>query len=552
MVRCEPAEPKLTTESERLVWERLRETLREEDVLLANVRLTDRSKDHEADLLVLLPGAGVVVVEVKGGSVWHDGAGWHQSRGSGTHAIDPVDQVRTTHYALRAYVESDPRWRSSSRSRVRWGRAVVLPFSEVEPDFCLPDCPRWMVHGKGDLPDLAGRLWDVPTAQEVGHRVPTEEDCELILEILRGRQLPVHSVTAEADEREDRAQRLTLEQAQLLHVTRLLSRVEVRGGAGSGKTVLALEQARQLTRGRPEVKPQRVALVCYSRGLAAWFGRVVATWPRKHRPAFVGTFHQLGRTWGAPDGSRDNSAFWEHELPAHMATLAAGLTDGKRFDAVIVDESQDFAESWWAPILGCLRDEEAGGLYVYSDENQRVFSRFGAPPVPLVPLVLDHNLRNTRQIGEAFSPLAPMKMRLLGGDGAQVTFVASTARDAVSDADDQVDALLEGGWRPQDVALLTTGHRHPVQIDRGADEDPDAYWRSFWEDDDVFYGHVLGCKGLERRAIVLCVNHDSFRDRDTERLYVGMSRATDKLVVVGDPALIREIGGPDVASRLGI
>ena len=57
--------------------------------------------------------------------------------------------------------------------------------------------------------------------------------------------------------------------------------------------------------------------------------------------------------------------------------------------------------------MRALRDEETGGLYVYSDENQRIFARFGQPPVPLVPLVLDHNLRNTKQIHTAFGPLAP-------------------------------------------------------------------------------------------------------------------------------------------------
>ena len=81
--------------------------------------------------------------------------------------------------------------------------------------------------------------------------------------------------------------------------------------------------------------------------------------------------------------------------------------------------------------------------------------------------------------------------------------------------------------------------------------DQDGYWRSFW-DDDVFYGHVLGCKGLERRAVVLCVNEDGSRDRARERVYVGMSRATDELVVVGDPATVRRVAGDDVARRLGI
>ncbi|WP_199286697.1 hypothetical protein [Nocardioides houyundeii] len=57
---------------------------------------------------------------------------------------------------------------------------------------------------------------------------------------------------------------------------------------------------------------------------------------------------------------------------------------------------------------------------------------------------------------------------------------------------------------------------------------------------------------LQRRAVVLCLNEDGTRDRAKKRLYVGMSRATDVLVVVGDPETVRRVGGHDVAKRLGI
>ena len=63
---------------------------------------------------------------------------------------------------------------------------------------------------------------------------------------------------------------------------------------------------------------------------------------------------------------------------------------------------------------------------------------------------------------------------------------------------------------------------------------------------------MLGCKGLERRAVVLCVNEDGTRDRSRERLYVGLSRATDQLVVVGDAAAIRSMGGEETLRRLGV
>lgn len=114
----------------------------------------------------------------------------------------------------------------------------------------------------------------------------------------------------------------------------------------------------------------------------------------------------------------------------------------------------------------------------------------------------------------------------MGGDGPRVRFVECAAGDALDEADDEVDALFGAGWRPEDVALLATGSRHPEQSERQA-RGQDAYWESFWDAEQVSHGHVLGFKGLERRAVVLALNESEPRERSRERLYVGLSRARD-------------------------
>ncbi|MET3962829.1 hypothetical protein ABIE44_002763 [Marmoricola sp. OAE513] len=548
VARTYPGDPKFASTAELDVWTRLRDVLPGDAILVSNLRLIDQDKDHEADLVVLLPDVGAIVLEVKGGSVWCDGGQWWSSGRSGDHKISPVEQAMTTRYAVRAFVEDDPRW---DRERIVWAHGVVTPYSEFPADFATTDCPRWLLQDKNDLDDLVTRLEELGRNSQHGKRLPTHDDIELIVEILHGRSFTRRDPNAEALDRQATSDRLTAEQATLLKVTRLLRRVEIRGGAGSGKTVLALAQARELTRGRAGEVPQRVALLCYSIGLGEFLKRETDTWPKNQRPAFVGTWEELGALWGAPKGDRQDSSFWEEELPDLMAGLADRLQDLAKFDAFIVDEAQDFAETWWIPLLKALRDPEEGGLYVYSDENQRIFARFGQPPVPLVPLVLDHNLRNTKQIHTAFDPLAPSRMTSRGGEGTfDVSFLPG-GDDPIDVADSAVEVLLEAGWHPGNIALLTTGSRHPEQVAQTEADGQAAYWRSYWED-DVFYGHVLGSKGLERPAVVLCVNDSAVKDRAREKLYVGMSRATDQLIVVGDPDLVREIGGGTVAARLGI
>ena len=541
--------PRLANGAERKVWQALIDQLEPGDLVIPGKRVTDHLKDHEVDFLVAIEGAGIVCLEVKGGEVWHDGETWRQRRGGHDHKINPVRQAREACYALRDFIEKDPLW---TQGRLRWDHVVVLPNTDLPEGFALPDCPRWKVIDRTDRPDIGAKLRHILVSQELDRPLLTRDGIAELADALSGRGLPQRSVVARALENEDAADILTEHQSVILDAIKLLNRVEIRGGAGSGKTFLAMEQARRLTR-----NGQRVALVCYSHGLASYLERITGAWNRRQQPAYVGEFHDLGKKWGAPEGpdeslrTEETVQFWERDLPRQMALLAAQLEPGHRFDAIVVDEAQDFADAWWDPLLAALKDDETGGIYVFTDEGQRVFDRHGSPPVPLVPLILDHNLRNTRQIANAFQPLVDHPMRFLGGEGPAVRYVPCSRDDAMGVGDDEVDALLDEGWRPEDVALLTTGSRHPEQRERQAAGSA-AYWDSFWDADQVFYGHVLGFKGLERRAVVLVVNEESAFERSRERLYVGLSRARDQLVVCGDPAFLRAVGGPDLARRLNI
>ncbi|MDO3634448.1 NERD domain-containing protein [Mycolicibacterium arseniciresistens] len=541
--------PRLANAAERKIYQALLEQLEPNDRVIAGQRVTDHLKDHEVDFVVAIEGAGIVCLEVKGGDVWHDGATWWQGGRGRQRTIEPVRQAREACYALREFIEKDERW---TQGRLRWDHVVVFPNADIAADFALPECPRWKVIDRNDLPKLVDKLRHVLVRQELDRPLLGRDGLDQLTTALSGRGLPQRSVVARALANQDAADALTEHQAVILDAIQLLHRVEVRGGAGSGKTFLAVEQARRLS-----ARGQRVALVCYSHGLASYLERITASWPRRQQPAYVGEFHDLGKLWGAPAGPDEsvrNEAtvkFWEHDLPLQMAELAAELEPGHRFDSIVVDEAQDFADAWWDPLLAALKDDETGGIYVFTDEGQRVFSRHGSPPVPLVPLLLDHNLRNTRQIANAFQPLVDHPMRFLGGEGPAVRFVACSRDEAMDAGDDQIDALLDEGWREEDLALLTTGSRHPEQTERQKNGHK-AYWDTFWDESQVFYGHVLGFKGLERRCVVLVVNDEGKFDRSRERLYVGLSRARDQLVVCGDPDFIREVGGPELARRLNL
>ena len=131
--------------------------------------------------------------------------------------------------------------------------------------------------------------------------------------------------------------RLTSEQANLLARHRRAPRLAVYGCAGSGKTMLAVEQAKRLVR-----EDKDVLLVCFNRAL------------RDHLRKREGdsgitfqNFHALcmnspPRPEVELPNTRDGEApqkFWDEELPNALADAIEVL--GPQYDAIIVDEAQD-------------------------------------------------------------------------------------------------------------------------------------------------------------------------------------------------------------------
>lgn len=527
---------------EEQVWTRLREQLPDDVVVLHSTAIRQQGTEREVDLLVLWPGVGVVVVEVKGGWVEYRDGVWRNGRGrsEAKRIEDPADQVNDARHRLVEWLRdrgTGPR----DATHARWVSVVVLPGVDVGTDWQRPGLPRECLVGRQDLDLLADRLKAAANLHGAGMRPLTSADAAALVDAIAPELLP-DEVQFEVDAQAEEIRLLTVEQEDVLEAIREFPRARVIGGAGTGKTVLALRKARQLAR-----DGRRVALMCYTVGLAKSFEREVATWPPRDRPAYVGTFHDLAFAWGATDGDRKDPRFWEEDLPEQLRVRAEAREVTEKFDVAVIDEAQDFGDSWWDAVTACLRDGDDGGLFVFLDDGQKLFTRHGRAPIDLPPVSLVRNLRSSKQIAQlagafATTPTSPRAMAR-----RPVLLHDVPAQDAVDAADDVVDALIaddgEDGFRPGQVALLTTGSRHPMQPSIYEDEARAAYWEEFFEGEDVFYGTVQGFKGLERPAVVLCLNgiHPAAPARD--RIYTGISRATTLLVVVGPRHLLEEAGG---------
>lgn len=535
MVTLIPEEPDFGKSSaEAAVWKALKRQLPDSATLIHGQRVTTATKDVEIDVLVLWPGLGIAVIEVKGGRIDVVDGTWYTYDGKKKrHRLkqSPIDQAMVAKHGLRRFLQ--PRL---SRMPGPFIHFAVLPYTELPADWDLPDAPRRFLADATDMRGLAEAI-----AAALRHaRIPERDDPSVPLDAvtknLRRTHLAVANLRVRAQAIEDRASQLSQEQARLIRVLRHQTRAEISGGAGSGKTYLALRKAQALTQ-----EGKSVALMCYSRGLGRFLQLVTSAWPEADRPAYVGLFHDLPVSWGAEEGSDDDSAYWEEELPRRLRELADDRPRRQLFDAIIIDEGQDFSPLWWEAVASCLRNQAEGTLYVFTDERQRVFGRHGSSPITMNPIQLDENLRNSEQIVTAFSGFATDPPISRNGPAEDIDVIPVPADEALAEADGQVEALMDAGWRPGDIALLTTGSRHPVQREIVEEEGYQAYWDQFFSAEAVFYGHVLGFKGLERPAVVLCLN--GFRDesRAADMIYVGMSRATTKLVIVGETGRIDEL-----------
>jgi Nuclease-related domain len=237
---------------------------------LALVRLTAAGsrEDAEADFVIIDPRRGLLVVEVKGGGIEFDplkGA-WTSIGRDGPHVIkDPSRQGSDQKHAIIDFFKESPRWKAIGGGRVLCGHAVFLPDVTHVDHLKLPSAPKQIV---GSLPEM-NRLsrWIASAFEYWGgadprNAAPGNAGLAFFEEALCKPVLVRPLLSRELAFEEERRIELTRQQARLLRAIGMRRRAMICGGAGTGKTVLALQRAREMAQG-----DLRTLLICYNRPL---------------------------------------------------------------------------------------------------------------------------------------------------------------------------------------------------------------------------------------------------------------------------------------------
>ena len=529
-----PPNPIFRSPGERAVFEALLPQLSDEDVVFTNLEISDPVEgDVEIDLAVLLKHHGLVVVEVKGAHISHNGFDWIQSGPAGAHAIYPAAQARRNMYALRDFIQK--KW---SLGNIRCGWVVAFPHCDIV-DPGDPGLPLHKIVQKSQLLKMLSQMKNVVNMER---DVPLPDYAGWVELVVRNLQPAVVQKTnpeAILGNNYEFIRSLTHERDVILTQLEENFRYYVKGPAGSGKTWLAFEQAK-----RWSAEGKKVAIVAYNRGIVSYMHVKNAELPDDQKISWIGTFHDFATSIGSTAGDPANYGDEVDRYRDDLIAKASASGDVSRFDAFVVDEAQDFMPSWWEVLELSLRSNANGHMALFGDDQQQVFGHRPAPQGNYAIMRLVENLRNSQQIAKAVSALISRPAIAKGPHAFEIEYVTVDSYDEVFDAaDDQVSVLVdEQNWGPREIALLTTQHRHPEHVAQ-ANRDRMDHWRSLWEDDDVFYCTVGGFKGLERPVVVLAVDgfHKDIDPNDV--LYVGMSRARDKLVIVSTEENIQLIQG---------
>jgi hypothetical protein len=562
--------------AERLVRDRLRVAFPETVSILENVRWRERVNGHfrdgEADLVVADPERGILVVEVKSGEIRRSGGTWWA--GNRELSQSPFEQAASSRHALVRKLRELPAWDPTLNPVA--GDVVAFPDVDVASaggrlGMLGPDVDPELILDQHRLLDDPGsaselRAWLDRVLEGFGRdsaarRPPGEKGVGLLVDLLE-EPIELRSMLRNelaAGERE--VVQLTTGQYQLLNLLKGQRRASIVGGAGTGKTMLAIEKAERLAR-----EGYRTLLVCFNSPLARELADMTAPTATETGLLDVSTFHQLCEDLGREAGTLPRKP--EPITPEWFSvTLPDALDDaigkvGGRYHAIAVDEGQDFATDWLASLDALLETPKEDILYVFHDPAQAIYRDDSVAQLGLPEYPIELNCRNAQPIHNLF--------RRFAGEGLTVEALRSDGRQPelieAGDDGDTLEALrrvlhrlrADEGIRLGQIAVLTGRSLEDSAVWRQRRFGNEVLWNGGYDDaghslglaadlvpevppDAILFDSIRRFKGLERPVVVL-VELRPDDPRLDRLLYIGASRARQHLVVIAPPAVLERLG----------
>lgn len=483
-------------------------------------------KEGESDFIIVHPNKGVIVLEVKGGGIDYDAESdtWTSTdRNGNVHQIkDPVNQgIYTKHLIIQEVKKAS----SLKNDWLKIWNAVCFPDTSISNNFVFgASLTREQVLDRNDLVNISSsvnRLFDI-----LGNTPVSEGQMKIAIKIIENMfaysyKIP-NPLSFQLEEEDKRLIELTENQFMLFSYLGNRKRVAIAGCAGSGKTMLGLLRAQQLVK-----QGQSVLFLCYNKPLAEFLNPHLAD-------GKVSTFHGLceeaAKNMGVRiDRSVTNEQLFNENYPIYLIDYV--IKNKKHFDTIIVDEAQDFQDSYWLAISYLLREDS--NFYIFYDDNQNIFNGDTTFQglISEKPFSLPENCRNTRLIHNTVKKFHknPNEMMSRAPNGREPRWNNYfNNNELLIRLKKELNRLInENHVKPEDLVILTPKSQDKSILKEGLKlGNFSLTWNKF--NRGIQVTTIQRFKGLEK-LVVLIAELDRMSDDIEKLLYVGTSRARTEL-----------------------
>lgn len=521
----------------------------EEWIVLHSLGITDHQRviHGEIDFLALVPGKGMFALEVKGGRVERKLGKWRFINKYGNYdekVRGPFDQAWEGIYSIRALIASRLDENHRHLKNIIFGIGVMFP--DIEYASVGVDEAQWQVFDMNDGKDIKGFIeriaqGAITTRLRLGYSInaemfPTKADIDYIAQLLRGDFDIEVPVRIKQKYTEESLQALTNEQAQCIEQLADNPRALVRGTAGTGKTMLAIEATK-----RAIANGEKVALFCYNRVLGKWLQNYFSVYPIDQQPLYVGSFHAYMMRLTAAKGmyvqvpnDGDEASFFTNELPQKAIKVLQEMP--VYYDRLIVDEAQDLIiESYLNVMDHSLREGLQKGKWMFFGDfsMQAIYSK-GMAEHDFMEILqkrasyalfrLTKNCRNTRKICLDIENIIGIKENAAFEDAIDTPAVDHIVYESMEDQKSKlvllITDLLNKNVRRSDIVILSP--RILTESVVGRLEGIIIQKYSIEATGQIRFSTIHSFKGLESSTIIM-TDIESYDD--DKLIYVGLSRA---------------------------
>lgn len=497
----------------------------------------------EADFVIVIPSKGVFVLEVKGGVVSQENGRWFSCDRDGiNHPIkNPYGEANQAMHSLKEYAAVH----STDDQKTLYGFGVVFPDVTIHGSLSFPDLADEQIADCDDClnPDSfkayiekLAVFWKKRQTIQIlplSHK-QAKEIVNLFRPEFKGRK----TIASRIRSVEQQLISLTDNQIDCFNTLLENERCIVKGSAGTGKTVIALEYARQIF-----VEGYDVALFCYNLQLAEYLNI-----NKGNAGIICGSFTEYMEDIARkgekdiPSSDQKNEEYYKQILPRLFMEAFIEL-EMAPLDVLILDEAQDLMNEQYIEAFDLiLRDGLADGKWFFfmDAEKQNLYHSFITYEEVKTTLKkrgvffavssLTENCRNSlsiiKKIDSIFGTKTRHKERDEEGPDVEVRTYKNILKQEES-LNDILQTLEKEGIKKSDIVILS-----PVRFEKSIAGQFTEIVSNQKKQGYIYFSTIHSFKGMESPVVILS-DIESFEfETQKNLLYVGMSRAKTMLYIL--------------------